>query len=81
MISPDGRCRAFDAKANGTVFGSGAGVVLLKRLEDAVADRDHIYAVIRGFAVNNDGSTKVGFTAPSVEGQVRAISASKPWPT
>ncbi len=76
MISPDGRCRAFEAKANGTVFGSGAGVVLLKRLEDATADGDHIYAVIRGYAVNNDGSTKAGFAAPSVDGQARVISAA-----
>ncbi|HEY2785184.1 MAG TPA: amino acid adenylation domain-containing protein [Fimbriiglobus sp.] len=76
MISPDGHCRAFDANANGTVFGSGAGVVLLKRLEDAEADGDHVYAVIRGFAVNNDGSTKVGYTAPSVDGQSRVIAAA-----
>lgn len=67
--SPDGRCRAFDAQASGTVFGSGAGMVLLKRLEDALRDRDNIQAVIRGAAVNNDGSAKVGFTAPSVDRQ------------
>lgn len=76
MISPDGRCRAFEARANGTVFGSGAAVVLLKRLEDALADGDHIRAVVRGFAVNNDGATKVGFTAPSVDGQARVIAAA-----
>ncbi len=73
MVSADGRCRPFDADASGTVFGSGAGVVLLKRLEEALADGDHIYAVIRGCGVNNDGATKVGFTAPSVEGQASAI--------
>src|SRR5262249_21291210 len=65
MGSADGRCRAFDANPKGTVFGSGAGVVLLKRLEDALADGDHVYAVIKGFAVNNDGSLKAGFTAAS----------------
>lgn len=73
-LSPDGFCRAFDQNAEGTALGNGAGVVLLKRLEDAVADRDHIYAVIRGSAFNNDGSAKVGFTAPSVEGQRRVIA-------
>lgn len=67
--SPDGRCRAFDEKASGTVFGSGAGMVVLKRLEDALRDRDNIQAVIRGAAINNDGSAKVGFTAPSVNRQ------------
>lgn len=74
MVSTDGHCRAFDASANGTVFGSGAGLVVLKRLEDAVADRDQIYAVIRGVGVNNDGAGKVGFTAPSVDGQAAAIA-------
>ena len=74
MISPDGHCRTFDADAQGTVFGSGVGVVLLKRLDDAMRDGDHIYAVIRGFALNNDGSAKVGYTAPSVEGQARVIA-------
>lgn len=69
IFSPDGHCRAFDAQAQGTVFGSGVGIVLLKRLEDALTDHDHIYAVIRGSATNNDGSGKVGYTAPSVEGQ------------
>lgn len=67
--SPDGRCRAFDSQASGTVFGSGAGMVVLKRLEDALHDRDNIQAVILGAAVNNDGSAKVGFTAPSVDRQ------------
>jgi amino acid adenylation domain-containing protein len=77
MVSPDGRCRTFDATAQGTVFGSGAGVVLLKRLDEAVADGDHIYAVIQGFAVNNDGSDKVGFTAPSVNGQAKVIAMAQ----
>lgn len=67
--SPDGRCRPFDAQAAGTVFGSGAGMVVLKRLEDALRDRDEVMAVIRGAATNNDGSAKVGFTAPSVNRQ------------
>lgn len=70
MESPDGHCRPFDRGASGTVFSRGAGVVLLKRLEDALRDGDHVYAVIRGGAVNNDGAHKVGFTAPSVRGQV-----------
>jgi phthiocerol/phenolphthiocerol synthesis type-I polyketide synthase E len=74
MESPDGHCRAFDANAQGTIFGSGAGVVVLKRLPEAWADRDHIYAVIKGSAINNDGSLKVGYTAPSVEGQARVIA-------
>ena len=73
MVSADGHCRSFDAAASGTVFGSGAGVVLLKRLEDAEADGDRIYAVIRGVGINNDGAGKVGFTAPSAEGQAIAI--------
>lgn len=71
--SNDGHCRAFDALGSGTIFGSGAGMVVLKRLEDAINDGDTIYAVIKGSTVNNDGSRKVGFTAPSVEGQRNAI--------
>ncbi len=74
VLSPDGHCRAYDAGAHGTLFGSGAGVVVLKRLEDALADRDQIHAVIRGSAVNNDGSLRVGFSAPGVDGQVRVIT-------
>lgn len=70
ILSPDGHCRSFDAKAQGTVFSTGAGVVLLKRLSDAIRDGDNIYAVIKGGAINNDGSTKVGYTAPSVSGQM-----------
>ena len=73
MASADGHCRPFDASASGTIFGSGAGVVLLKRLEDAIADGDHIYAVVLGCGLSNDGAGKVGFTAPSVDGQVAAI--------
>ena len=74
IVSTDGHCRPFDAAASGTIFGSGAGLVVLKRLEDAVADHDQIYAVIRGVGVNNDGAGKVGFTAPSVDGQAAAIA-------
>ncbi len=74
MVSPDGFCRPFDAQAGGTVFGNGGGVVLLKRLEDAIADGDTIHAVIRGYGVNNDGADKVGYTAPSVSGQAEAIA-------
>ncbi|MER8906006.1 beta-ketoacyl synthase N-terminal-like domain-containing protein, partial [Mesorhizobium sp. M0772] len=81
MESPDGHCRAFDRKARGTLFGDGVGVVALKRLRDALADRDPVLAVIRGSAVNNDGALKVGFTAPSVVGQaqvvVRALEAAR----
>ncbi|MFP5262671.1 MAG: SDR family NAD(P)-dependent oxidoreductase [Blastocatellia bacterium] len=73
ILSPDGHCRAFDEGARGTVSGSGAGVVVLKRLSDALADRDTIHAVIKGSATNNDGSLKVGFTAPSVDGQAAVI--------
>jgi phthiocerol/phenolphthiocerol synthesis type-I polyketide synthase E len=74
FLSPDGHCRPFDAQARGTIFGSGVGVVVLKRLTDALADGDHIYAVIKGTAINNDGSLKVGFTAPGLEGQMQAIA-------
>ena len=76
MGSNDGHCRAFDADANGTIFGSGLGVVLLKRLDEALRDNDQIHAVIRGFAVNNDGSSKIGYTAPSVEGQAGVIATA-----
>jgi amino acid adenylation domain-containing protein len=74
--SPDGHCRAFDIQANGTVFGSGIGVVVLQRLDDAEEAGNHIYAVIKGSAVNNDGKRKVGYTAPSVEGQADVIRAA-----
>jgi acyl transferase domain-containing protein len=73
VVSPDGHVRAFDAKANGTVFGSGGGILVLKRLADAVADGDTIHAVIKGSAVNNDGSEKAGYTAPSVNSQADAV--------
>ncbi|ULA61382.1 MAG: Carrier domain-containing protein [Nitrospira sp.] len=76
IVSPDGHCRAFDAKAEGTVGGSGVGLVLLKRLQEAVADGDHIVAVIKGSAVNNDGASKVGYTAPGIEGQAQVIKAA-----
>jgi phthiocerol/phenolphthiocerol synthesis type-I polyketide synthase E len=76
MLSPDGHVRPFDAKAEGTVFGSGAGVVVLKRLQDALADGDNVLAVVRGSAVNNDGSHKASFTAPSVEGQTEVLLES-----
>jgi acyl transferase domain-containing protein len=75
--SPDGHCRAFDAEAEGVVSGNGVGIVVLKRLEDAIADRDYIHAVIRGSAVNNDGALKVGFTAPSVQGQAEVIALAQ----
>lgn len=77
ILSPDGHCRAFDARAGGTVIGSGAGVVVLKRLADALADGDTIHAVIKGSALNNDGAAKVGYAAPSVEGQAQVILAAQ----
>ncbi|MDO5757780.1 MAG: amino acid adenylation domain-containing protein [Rhodobacterales bacterium] len=73
MVSEDGHCRPFDATASGTVFSHGAGVVALRRLEDALADGDRIYALIRGSGLNNDGNDKISFTAPSVNGQAMAI--------
>ena len=73
ILSPDGHCRAFDAQAAGTVGGSGAGIVVLRRLEDALRDHDTIYAVIRGSATNNDGGAKTGYTAPNVLGQTSVI--------
>jgi len=80
ILSPDGHTRTFDAKGRGMVFGNGLGCVVLKRLADALRDGDNVRAVILGTAVNNDGSTKVGFTAPSVNGQaaviVEALSAA-----
>jgi len=77
LASPDGHCRTFDARAAGTVFGSGVGTVVLKRLGDALADGDSIRAVIRGSAINNDGSAKVSYTAPSVEGQSEVIATAQ----
>ncbi|HEV8580107.1 MAG TPA: amino acid adenylation domain-containing protein [Thermoanaerobaculia bacterium] len=73
IFSPDGHCRAFDAAARGTVPGSGVAIVVLKRLADALADGDFIHAVLKASAINNDGSLKVGYTAPSPEGQARVI--------
>jgi iturin family lipopeptide synthetase A len=73
ILSPDGHCRAFDASARGTVSGNGGAVVVLKRVEDAIADRNRIYAVVRGSAINNDGAAKAGYTAPSIDGQMRVI--------
>ncbi len=77
ILSPDGRCRAFDRDANGTVFSNGLGVVALRRLADAIADGDTIYAVIKGAALNNDGSAKVSFTAPSVDGHAQVIAMAQ----
>ncbi len=77
ILSPDGECHAFDHRAQGTVFGSGAGVVVLRRLEDAIADGDHIWSVIKGSAVNNDGAAKAGYLAPSVTGQAEAIAEAQ----
>jgi acyl transferase domain-containing protein/thioesterase domain-containing protein len=75
--SPDGHCRAYDADARGTLGGDGAGVVALKRLDDALRDGDPIHAVLCGWALNNDGSAKIGYTAPSVEGQAEAIAMAQ----
>jgi len=76
ILSPDGHCRAFDANGQGTVFGDGVGVVVLKRLEDALNEGDTIHAVIKGSAINNDGATKTTFTAPGVNGQIEVISTA-----
>ncbi len=77
ILSPDGHCRVFDADAQGTVGGSGIGVVVLKRLADALADGDSIRAVIRGAYANNDGSAKIGYTAPSIDGQAKVIAGAQ----
>ncbi|OYE06089.1 type I polyketide synthase, partial [Nostoc sp. 'Peltigera membranacea cyanobiont' 232] len=77
ILSPDGHCRTFDAKAQGTIAGSGAGIVVLKRLKDAISDRDYIHAIIKGSAINNDGAMKVGYTAPSVSGQAAVIGEAQ----
>lgn len=74
ILSRDGHCRSFDATSSGTVFGSGLGIVVLRRLEDALKDCDHVRAVILGSAINNDGGRKVGYLAPSVEGQAEVIA-------
>ena len=77
MLSADGHCRTFDEKAQGTIFSDGAGAVVLKRLSDAVRDGDHVYAVILGVGVNNDGGNKASFSAPSVDGQAAAIAMAQ----
>lgn len=77
IFSPDGHCRAFDSEANGTVRGNGVAIVALKRVEDAVADGDFIHAVIKGSAINNDGAAKVGYTAPSIDGQAEVIAMAQ----
>ncbi|MGC7096117.1 beta-ketoacyl synthase N-terminal-like domain-containing protein [Amycolatopsis lurida] len=74
VLSPDGHCRSFDADAKGTVPGSGVGVVVLRRLEDALEDGDVIHAIVRGSAMNNDGAAKVGYTAPGTRGQTQVIT-------
>ena len=74
IFTPDGHCRPFDAAGAGTLFSDGAGVVVVKRLEDAVANHDRIYAVVKGFGINNDGGNKASFSAPSIEGQANAIA-------
>jgi FkbM family methyltransferase len=77
VTSPDGHCRAFDAAAQGTVAGDGVGMVVLKRLADALADRDTIHAVIKGFATNNDGALKLGYAAPGMEGQIEVVAMAQ----
>ena len=77
ILSPDGHCHAFDARAQGTVFGSGAGCVVLRRAKDALRDGDHIWAIVKGTAVNNDGAAKAGYLAPSVDGQAKAIAEAQ----
>jgi acyl transferase domain-containing protein/acyl carrier protein len=77
ILSPTGECRAFDAEAAGTTLGQGCGVVVLKRLADAVAEGDNVLAVVRGSSINNDGSDKAGYTAPSVNGQSEAIEIAQ----
>ncbi|HLP88083.1 MAG TPA: SDR family NAD(P)-dependent oxidoreductase [Nostocaceae cyanobacterium] len=75
--SPDGHCRAFDAEALGTVGGEGVGIVVLKRLEEAIADQDYIHAIIKGSAINNDGSLKVSYTAPRIDSQAQVIKTAQ----
>jgi acyl transferase domain-containing protein/acyl carrier protein len=77
ILSPDGHCRPFDARAQGTRTGGGAGIVVLKRLSQALSDGDTIHAVIRGIAINNDGAMKAGYTAPSVDGQLEVIATAQ----
>lgn len=75
--SKNGQCRAFDSESRGIMLGRGAGIVVLKRLSEAIEERDHIYAILKASAVNNDGAVKVGFTAPSVDGQAAVISMAQ----
>ena len=77
IVSPDGHCRTFDARAQGTIFGSGVGVVVLKRLDATLRDGDSVLAVIKGSAVNNDGAVKVSYMAPSVDGQAQVIAMAQ----
>ena len=77
ILSPDGHCHAFDHRAEGTVFGSGAGAVVLRRAGDAIRDGDHIWAILKGSAVNNDGAAKAGYLAPSVDGQAKCIAEAQ----
>ncbi len=77
ISSPDGQCKAFDADASGTVSGEGVGLVVLKRLKDALEDGDNVYAIIKGSAINNDGNRKPGFTTPSIEGQIECIKRAQ----
>ncbi len=77
ILSPDGHCHAFDHRAQGTVFGSGAGCVVLRRAKDAVRDGDHIWAILKGSAINNDGAAKAGYLAPSVDGQAACIAEAQ----
>ncbi len=77
ILSPDGHCHAFDHRAQGTVFGSGAGCVVLRRAKDAIRNGDHIWAILKGSAVNNDGAAKAGYLAPSVDGQARCIAEAQ----
>jgi len=77
ILSPDGHCHAFDSRAQGTVFGSGAGCVVLRRARDAVRDGDHIWAILKGSAVNNDGAAKAGYLAPSVDGQAACVAEAQ----
>src|SRR5437660_5039836 len=77
IFSPDGHCRAFDARGQGTINGNGVGIVVLKRLADAMTDGDTIHAIIRGTAINNDGAQKIGYTAPSIDGQAQVIAEAQ----
>lgn len=77
ILSEDGHCRTFDAQATGTIGSEGVGIVVLKRLKKALEDKDHIYAIIKGTGINNDGNNKVGYTAPSVDGQTEVIMMAR----